>query len=184
LLYNFYNRHHHVKKEIQTELACGNLGVAQRLAHTIKGVAGTIGAKRLSEISSQLESAIKNENSDRIPKLLDRFAEEVARIMAALDAFLKSEDAKQTETATGVGGQESQPSRVLEASRLKKLFKELSDLIDKRDADVIRLVAEIKTCLGPSFINNSFLKLESLINSFKFEQAKKVLVQATKELGL
>ncbi len=184
LLYNFYNRHQNVKKEIQTEIACGNLGVAQRLAHTIKGLAGTIGAKRLSEISFQLESAIKNDRSDIISNLLDRFAKEVARIMAALDAFIKSEDVRQTETAIGVGDLKSQPPKALEAPRLKKLFQELSDLIDNRDADVIKLVAEIKTCLGPSYISDSFLKLESQINNFKFEQAKEALVQATKELGL
>jgi len=184
LLYNFHNRHQHVKKEIQTELARGNLGVAQRLAHTIKGVAGTIGAKRLSEISSQLESAIKNDGSDRFPNLLDRLAKEVARIMAALDAFIKSEDARQTETAAGGGELKSQPPKALEAPRLKKLFQELSDLIDNRDADVIKLVAEIKTRLGPSHISDSFLNLESLINSFKFEQAKETLAQATKELDL
>lgn len=184
LLINFHNRHQNIKEEIQTELALGNNSVAQRLAHTIKGVAGTIGAKRLSEISSQLESAIKNDGSDRIPNLLNSFAKEVARIMAALDAFIKSEDAGQTEAAAGGGELESQPPKALEASRLKKLFKELSNLIDKRDADVIKLVAEIKTLLGPSHISDSFLKLEAQINSFKFEQAKEALAQATKELDL
>jgi PAS domain S-box-containing protein len=183
LLYNFHNRHQHVKKEIQTELAHGNLGVAQRLAHTIKGVAGTIGAKRLSEISAQLESAIKNDSSDRIPNLLDRFAKEVARIMGTLDAFITIENARQTEPAGG-GELENKPAKVLEAPRFKKLFQELSDLIDKHDADGIELVAKIKTRLAPSHISDNFLRLETQINSFKFEQAKKTLEQATKDLGL
>ena len=184
LLYNFHNRHQDIKEEIQTELERGNLSVAQRLAHTIKGVAGTIGAKRLSEISSQLESAIKNDGSDRIPNLLDSFAKEVARVMAALDTFIKNEDARRTEEAAGDGKLEIQPPKALETPRLKKLFQELSDLIDKRDSDVIKLVAEIKTLLGPSNISDNFLKLESQINSFKFEQAKEALEQVTKELDL
>ena len=184
LLYNFHNRHQDIKEEIQTELERGNLSVAQRLAHTIKGVAGTVGAKRLSEISSQLESAIKNDGSDRIPNLLDSFAKEVARVMAALDAFIKNEDARRTEEAAGGGELEIYPPKALETPRLKKLFQELSDLIDKRDSDVIKLVAEIKTLLGPSNISDTFLKLESQINSFKFEQAKEALEQVTKELCL
>jgi len=184
LLNNFHNRHQNIKEEIQTELECGNLDVAQRLAHTIKGVAGTLGANRLSEISSQLESAIKNDGSDRIPNLLDSFAKEVARVMAALDTFIKNEDARRTEEPAGDGELEIQPPKALETPCLKKLLQELSDLIDKRDSDVIKLVAEIKTLLGPSNISDNFLKLESHINSFKFEHAKEALEQATKELGL
>jgi polar amino acid transport system substrate-binding protein len=184
LLYKFYNRHQHIKKEIQTELARGNRGVAQRLAHTIKGVAGTIGANVLSEISLQLESAIKNNHSDRIPDLLDRFDTEIACMMASLDAFIESKGLRQTDGADGSEELENQPSKAMEASGLKKLFRELSDLIDKHDADVIKLVAEIKTGLGPSHISDRFLELESQINSFKFEQAKQTLVQTLKELDL
>ncbi|MEE4262972.1 MAG: PAS domain S-box protein [Desulfobacteraceae bacterium] len=184
LLYNFRNRHQNIKEEIQTELGGGNLVAAQRMAHTIKGVAGTLGANGLAEISSQLESAIKNEGGDLIPALLDSFAKEVARVMAALDTFINNEDAGRTEGAAGGGEFEIQPPKILETPLLKKLLQELSDLIDKRDSDVIKLVAEIKTLLGPYNISNNFLKLEAHINSFKFEQAKKALAHVTKELGL
>jgi HPt (histidine-containing phosphotransfer) domain-containing protein len=184
LLYNFHNRHQDIKEEIQIELERGNLSIAQRLAHTVKGVAGTVGAKRLSEISAQLESAIRNDGSDRIPNLLDSFVKEGARVMAALDAFIKNEDAGRTDGAAAGGDLEIQPPKPLETHHLKKLFQELSDLIDKRDSDVIKLVAEIKNLLGPSNISDNFLKLESKINSFKFEQGKEALEQATKELNL
>jgi len=176
LLTNFHNRHRGVKEEIQTELEHGNPGVAQRLAHSIKGVAGTVGAKKLSEISSQLESAIKKDGSNRIPNLLDRFAKEVARVMAALDAFIQNEEAGRTEETTG--------GKELETPSFKKLFQELSNLIDERDSDAIKLVAKIKTLLDPSHISGDFLNLETQISSFKFEQATKALEQVTKELNL
>jgi polar amino acid transport system substrate-binding protein len=184
LLFNFHNRHQGIKTEIRSELEHGDLHVAQRLAHTIKGVAGTVGAKRLSEISSQLESAIKNEDSNRLPNLLNSFGEEVTRVMAVLDAFVKNENAGRTEVATGNEELEIRPLKAVETSRFAKLFQDLSDLIDERDADVINLVTEIKTMLGPSNISDNFLQLESHLNSFKFEQAQKALEQMIKELGL
>jgi hypothetical protein len=49
---------------------------------------------------------------------------------------------------------------------------------------VIKLAAEIKTLLGPSNISHNFLKLESHINSFKFEHAKEALEIVVKEMGL
>jgi polar amino acid transport system substrate-binding protein len=184
LLYNFYCRHQGLKELIQTELERTNFSVVQRLVHTIKGVAGTLGAKRLSEISSQLESAIKNEGNDRIPNLLDRFATESARVMAGLDAFFKSEDEMRTDKAADGKEIGTPPSKPSETHRLKKLFQELADLIDKRDSDVINLVAEIKTFLGPSRISDNFLELESKTMRFKFEQAKEALEKTTKELDL
>ena len=104
--------------------------------------------------------------------------------MAALDVFIKNEEAGKVAAVANDGELEKQPSRALETSRLQNLFQELSGLIDKRDSDVIKLVAEIKTVLGPSNISEVFLKLESQIDSFKFEQAKETLVQTTRELGL
>ena len=183
LIYNFHSRHHGIKEEIQAELERGDMNAAKRLAHTIKGLAGTIGAGRLAGIATQMESAIIAGGNDRIPNLLDRFSKEVARVMKALDDFIKNEDTRRSEqTASGDEPADQTPKSVA-APSLKKMFQELSELIDKHDSDVIKLVAEIKTLLGPSNINDNFLKLESYINSFKFEQAKKALEQATKDLG-
>jgi len=176
LLTNFHNRHRGVKEEIQAELERGNPSAAQRLAHSINGVAGTVGAKRLSEISSQLESTIKKDASDRIPHLLDGFAKEVARVMAALDTFIQNEEAGITEETAG--------GEVLETPGLRKLFQELSNLIDERDSDALKLVDKIKTLLDPSHISGAFLNLDTQLSSFKFEQAKEALEQVTKELNL
>ena len=83
----------------------------------------------------------------------------------------------------GSGKPEIQHPKPLGTPGLKKLFQELSDLINKRDSDAIKRVAEIKTLLGPSHISSDFLNLERQINSFKFEQATKSLEQVTKELN-
>jgi len=104
--------------------------------------------------------------------------------MAALDDFIKSEEAKRSEETAGGEAPEDQPLTALARTRLKKLFQELSEFIDKRDSDAIKLVADIKALVGPSNISDNFLKLESCINSFKFEQAKEALWQAARELGL
>ena len=117
LLHSAYTRHRNIVEDIRTELERGNLSIAQRLAHTIKGVSGTLGAKVLSEISSQLESAIKNSDIDLIPKFLDRLAEEVTRVMAALDAFFEHEDQGRPEEAAG-GGE-------LEIKKLKPRLKKV-----------------------------------------------------------
>jgi signal transduction histidine kinase/CheY-like chemotaxis protein/HPt (histidine-containing phosphotransfer) domain-containing protein len=184
LLTSFHHRHQDINGKIKDELAHGNRHVAQRLAHTVKGVSGTIGAKRLFEISTKLESALKKDNRDRIPALLNRFDREVTRALAALDAFLKNEAAGQTDDAAHSGDHRILHLSERETIRLKELFQELSDLIDQRDSDALNLVADIKALIGPSHISGSFLQLESQINSFAFELAQNTLAQTKAGLGL
>jgi HPt (histidine-containing phosphotransfer) domain-containing protein len=179
LLNSFHRRHRDITEKIKEELTHGDRDVAQRLTHTVKGVSGTIGAKRLSEISSELESAIKKGTRDRLPALLNRFDREVTRVMATLDAFLINDAAGQTDDAACSGNHEIQPLTEREKAHLKQLFQELAGLIDKRDSDALKIVADIKELLGPSSISGSFLELESQISSFAFELAQKTLEQTT-----
>ena len=184
LLNNFYSRHQGIKEEIQRELELGRQDVAQRLVHTIKGVSGTIGAKKLSEISAQLEFAIKKGSSDQIPKLMESFTHELGRIMTALDAFMHDMDSGHTEDSTGEGEPETQSTKGLDVHRIKKLIQELSVLIDERDSDVIKVIDKIKSMLGSTLVSDNLSKLESQLNSFKFEHAKETLEAVTRELDL
>ena len=106
------------------------------------------------------------------------------RVLAALDSFIEKKDAGRTEEVTSEGEFKIQPSEVLEKLHCKKLFQELADLIDEHDSDAIKLVAKIRALLGSSDTSDNFQRLESQINSFKFEQAKEALEQTIKELNL
>ena len=96
--------------------------------------------------------------------------------MAALDTFIQNDEAGITEETAG--------GEVLETPGLRRLFQELSNLIDERDSDALKLVDKIKTLLDPSHISGAFLNLDTQLSSFKFEQAKEALEQVTKELNL
>ncbi len=184
LLVNFHDRHKGIQEEIQYKLGKGDRATAQRLAHTIKGVAGTLGCIELSKISSQLETAIKNTDNDRIPPLLNRFSAEMERVITGLDDFTGKENKRQIEKSDDIGGLEIQPFGNLKDPLIKSLFGRLSDLLDKRDSDAIVLITEIKALLKPSNINETFLKLEAQIDSFKFEQAKETLNIVNKAVDL
>jgi PAS domain S-box-containing protein len=184
LLHNFRTRYGSVIEEIRTEIEQGNLSVAQRLAHTIKGVSGTIGANDLSERSFQLESALKNNDSDRMPELLHGLANEIARVMVALDTLFRRRIPELHEEEPGSEEVIGRPHEILDKGRLKELLDRLSVLINERDSDVIKLAGEIKKYLGTSGINDIFIKLENELNSFKFEDAQTTVERFIKEIDL
>jgi two-component system sensor histidine kinase/response regulator len=47
-------------KKIAAALSKGDDDVAERVAHTLKGVAGNVGAKTVQSAASELEKAIRN----------------------------------------------------------------------------------------------------------------------------
>ncbi len=184
LLARFRYRHRDIAARIKRTFDGGNLSEAQRLAHTIKGVSGTIGAKRLADISFQLETAFKTGARNRLPLLWKHFDGEVGRIMRSLDTLKTEDSAGRSAGDDSSGDTEKRGAAEPEVSRCKALFQALSDLIDERDADALTLVSEIKTLLGPAKITRRFLTLESQVNSFKFAQAKETLAHTLEELTL
>jgi HPt (histidine-containing phosphotransfer) domain-containing protein len=184
LLSSFHRRHGDIADKIQGALNAKSYNDARRWAHTAKGVSGTIGAKELSDISFQIESAIKTNARDSLSALLTRFASEIQRVIGSVERFLKSEVEGRTNEIHDNGDAQIKQFSKFHASRVKELSQELSDLIEKRDSDALQIVADLKVVLGPEKINNEFLKLESHLNRFAFESAKDALAQTLAKLNL
>ena len=78
---NVLERFHDIPQKIQIELDNKNYKISQRLAHTIKGISGTIGADELYKRSFDLELAINNNKLDNVPNLLKQFSFEINHVM-------------------------------------------------------------------------------------------------------
>ena len=83
---------------VATALAGGDHALVQRLAHTARGVAGTIGANGLVEAASALESAVKHdEPMEMVREYLRNFTTEMTSVLANVGQAL----AEVAETDTG-----------------------------------------------------------------------------------
>jgi HPt (histidine-containing phosphotransfer) domain-containing protein len=70
---------------MRAALQQGDMELAQRLAHTLKGVAGTIGADKLAVLARQLESAIKLQDAALYAGCLQELDDEMALALAAAE---------------------------------------------------------------------------------------------------
>jgi len=66
-------------------LAANDRDTAERLAHTLRGIAGTLGAEILQDLARLLESSIKNGASGEVDSLLARVDKELATFIASID---------------------------------------------------------------------------------------------------
>ncbi|HEX8958121.1 MAG TPA: Hpt domain-containing protein, partial [Burkholderiaceae bacterium] len=68
-------------------LDSGEFFQATRHAHTLKSVAGTIGAKQLASAAANLEQACKSESEAGLPLLLRTAEEQLATVLTSLRAL-------------------------------------------------------------------------------------------------
>ena len=81
LLTKFHNEYADFAQKVSTALDADNFDEAVHLAHTMKGLAGNLGAEGLNVASKDLESALKEgrRERDELGSLYERFKEELDR---------------------------------------------------------------------------------------------------------
>jgi PAS domain S-box-containing protein len=77
-----------VVESIQDALAVNDLEAAERLVHSLKGIAATIGAVSLTESVSQLEQAIKAEDVKEYPQLIEATSNKLRLVLASIENYL------------------------------------------------------------------------------------------------
>ncbi|WED20541.1 transporter substrate-binding domain-containing protein [Vibrio sp. JC009] len=92
LLIDFYHEHYDDARLIRQAVQDQNLDLARRLSHTIKGVAGSIGAEALQKSAQQLELALKNRTGEAYDDLLPDFARSLQKVMDELSEIAPASD--------------------------------------------------------------------------------------------
>lgn len=88
LLRKFYANHADSVQRIKTALESEDRETAILIAHTLKGLSGTIGARALQDAAKDLEAALKDEKEDLhdLFALVSRNLEEVLSGLTILEA--------------------------------------------------------------------------------------------------
>ena len=90
LLDQFRVKQRNFATSVRETLAAKDPDTAERLAHTLRGIAGTLGAETLQDLAALLESCIKKGESGEVDPLLARVDKELATFIASIDQVLKT----------------------------------------------------------------------------------------------
>ncbi|WDE09636.1 diguanylate cyclase [Thalassomonas haliotis] len=88
ILVMFYQDHHEDKEKLQSALSAKDNVTTKHLAHTLKGVASSIGAMSLFERAKALDNAISGGDKDQYQLLFEEVAAELIRVMAGIEQEL------------------------------------------------------------------------------------------------
>ncbi|MBC9249526.1 histidine kinase [Pseudomonas alcaligenes] len=149
--------------QLRAALAGGSLESAERLAHSLKGLAGNLGANDLATQAAALESAIKDARHDELAALLGELEATLARLLAAIAAQFPAH----AEAAVGA----------LDEAQLQPLCRQLAQLFEEDDPRAGKLFDEQAELLRSAFTDD-YAKLAAAVRGFDFERALELLRQA------
>lgn len=172
LLDQFQKTYASAAQDIAESVVSGDYETAERNAHTIKGLAGSLGATALQEISAKLEKTCRDQiQGAAYEETLAAFAGAMAAAIAAIRAFMAAADSPVAQAAPVV-------STKLLAAQLATLAAH----VDDSDAKALMLFDDIKPQLS-AYDQNAATRLTSAFELFDFVTAAEVIAALRSRLG-
>ena len=164
LLVKFHSDYQDAAREIEKALDDGNLELAQRLAHTIKGVAGNIGARETQDAAAEIETALRQKDETGARTALPGFAANLQSLLSALTPLVPDDNKACPEAAADLP---FDPGAMLAS------LTELEGHIGKRSPKHCnQTMAVIMDYPWPDDMRDKMLELKTLIGKYKFKQAE------------
>lgn len=173
LLAEFYIDHNDDITLIRAALEQDDNETAQRLAHTIKGIAATIGASELDAKSEVLELAIKQAEFENISELIDQLAMVLTPILTGL-APISSSEATEVKIETVIS---------LSSAEIEGLLDEIAEMLEEMDPDSEEKVVELVHSSAGVLNRQALKKLGQQVSGFEFEEAQATLALLRDDLN-
>jgi len=170
LLSKFRRNHADDASDIKKALEMDDLETATRLAHTVKGVSGNIGAQDLYLAAVDLEVALGQDQTENITGLLNAFSEALDLVLNSIaDLELKDPDAE------GAGLSEQTIPESVDRGRVLSIFSELREFLEQDDFRAIKTMEVLRGALPAGVAEDELADLEKNIEEYAFEDALEFL---------
>ncbi len=163
LLWDFVRNQVDIIQTIDAALASKDFLTAERIAHTLKSLAGNIGANALQQLAALAERQIRT-TRNLSKEMRDELAESLERQIAAI-----------TEALPAIPDQSA--GKVIDIQQKDKVIKTLLTLLANDDPHARQLFTE-SSILFRTVFPEQFIRIESAIQNFDFELAQNLLSEA------
>ncbi len=169
LLKQFLSYYGNTESQFYTAFEQGDMASAQRIAHTLKGLAGSIGASALASDSAFLEASFANNDLETTSTLAKNcFASLRAVQEVLLQAFAATQD---QESAAASPDKTMLSLRPEEERRKGILLRELSAFLKEDDAEAVNFFSNHSKEFEDLLPTEHFNSLRAWVSHFEFEEA-------------
>jgi len=174
LLEKFVTKFAGADEQVSSALQSGDRDSAERIAHTVKGVAGNIGIKQVQFAAERLEKAIR-EGNDAVPSILQDFTS----VLGPQIEFIKAALGEATPPASANG-----TKTVFDSARAMEEMARLRSLLEASDGDSEEAFRALQSILSGHVEGEQLDALGSDISEFEFSGALRKLDEIDRELDL
>jgi len=176
ILRKFLDSQRNFEAELRTAVNSGDQPTAIRLAHTMKGVAGNIGAISVREAAGELERRLE-QNLECDGDIIET-VQQLTSVIEGLDGVFGEEKT----AAAGLKPGGGTPLRNKET--LTSLLSSLGGYLAASDTRANHLMREIKSGLNAPEISSLVSTLEDAVNHYDYERALNCLKNLGKRLEI
>ena len=150
---------------VRQALLAGERGEAERLVHSLKGLAGNIGARELAQRAGDLESMLRHKREGfEFETLLTRVEQDLRRLVDSIRAGLRSADAEPA-------GSRQQPAGEMDSATLVACLDRLETLLRKDDGESMQALEPVLPALEALGYGHEASILAELIGRYAYEEA-------------
>ncbi len=172
LLRRFVEEQSDASRVIKEAIANGELEIVARRVHSIKGVSGNIGALEIYELSIEFESAIRENQADKILEKYSVFSQYLEKLLLRITKFFATIQTRQLENLQPVEA----PDELLSKKELEELILELEPyILARKPKQCSRIINKIRAKKWPEKIMREFEKIERLIHQYNFTESLRIV---------
>jgi len=168
LLSKFSNHYQDFNLQLDSALGQPDKEPAVRLANTIKGLAGNIGATTLEAIAATAESELHNDQCS--VETLDSLRAEVKNLLQKLSTI-------------GDDSSPRQPAPTFNKTEAAQLLQQLNGMLEEYDAAVGDFLEHNRASLSTPELSTQLTSLEKAIADYDYEQAMQQLSAMLEKLN-
>ena len=161
LLRHFKDTYSSFKKDMTAALEGRDVEVSLRLAHTLKGVAGNLGAHALSDAAEELEKNIRENRGEISSSSMITIDKELQQVLKFIDSFGE----RRRNTSTGYS-----TTRV-QSKELPDLLRKAEKMLESYDVSVLGVVEKIRLPLVSEGYREETDFLFTCIEKYDFDEA-------------
>ncbi len=171
ILLKFVDNQNNFHEHFQQALIQKDSELMIRQAHTLKGVAGNIGATELYKSTMQLESSIANEHSEQdIKELLNIVKDQLLSLCIAINNLISLEPIAEVEA--------------IDLSTAQEKLTELRALIEDNDTDALELFEQLQQLFSTNpKMQNKVKDMTKAVNGYDFDEALELLNELESSLS-
>ena len=164
LLRNFLANHIDSPARIEAAMDRGDAASAERIAHTLKGLSGTIGAEDLGAKAARLETRLRQNDARETRQEAIRALEKSLKALGpAIETILKESAGKQPAKGERIA---ASPERISE------IEVELARLIRSSDTEALHFFKDRRLELETAKDKTELDRLEAMLEAFEFKNAR------------